>query len=73
MPGSRPKYAPPRPLSAKTLRGTTKPIWDGREYDADTVTFLVAVDRYKRERRRPFPTWAEVLAVARALGYRKGE
>lgn len=38
---------------------------------ADEVEFMMAVDAYKRLRRRPFPTWREVLAVARSLGYRK--
>lgn len=43
----------------------------GSEYTPDQVEFLRAVDRYKREHRRPYPTWAEVLAVAKSLGYRK--
>lgn len=42
-----------------------------REYTGEEMEFMLAVDRYKRENRRPFPTWAEVLAVARDLGYRK--
>ena len=29
------------------------------------------MDRYKRDNRRPFPTWSEVLEVLRAMGYRK--
>jgi hypothetical protein len=33
--------------------------------------FLMAIDRYKKENQRPFPTWTEVLEVIRALGYRK--
>ena len=43
--------------------------------------FLQAIDQYKRLGRlpgtmtalgpRPFPTWREVLAVVRALGYRR--
>ena len=32
---------------------------------------MKAMDRYKRENRRPFPTWSEVLEVLRSLGYRK--
>jgi hypothetical protein len=39
----------------------------------DEAEFGHAVDRYKRENRRPFPTFGEVLAVAVALGYRKVE
>lgn len=33
--------------------------------------FLMAIDRYKKENQRPFPTWTEVLEVVNALGYRK--
>ena len=33
--------------------------------------FLMAIDKYKRENARPFPTWTEVLEVIKALGYRK--
>ena len=32
---------------------------------------MKAIDQYKRDNRRPFPTWSEVLEVLRALGYRK--
>ena len=33
--------------------------------------FLMAIDQYKRENQRPFPTWTEVLEVIKAMGYRK--
>ncbi|OGZ72109.1 MAG: hypothetical protein A2908_04425 [Candidatus Staskawiczbacteria bacterium RIFCSPLOWO2_01_FULL_38_12b] len=33
--------------------------------------FLKAIDRYKIEMRRPYPTYPEVLAIALSLGYRK--
>jgi len=33
--------------------------------------FLLAIDQYKRDNARPFPTWTEVLDVIHALGYRK--
>lgn len=45
--------------------------WDNREYTDEERVFLLAVERYRRERRRPFPTCREVLAIALALGYRK--
>ncbi|VTR92806.1 Uncharacterized protein OS=Planctomyces maris DSM 8797 GN=PM8797T_17994 PE=4 SV=1 [Gemmata massiliana] len=32
---------------------------------------MKAMDRYKRENRRPFPTWSEVLEILRSLGYRR--
>jgi len=37
----------------------------------EQFTFLMAIDEYKRKNARPFPTWTEVLAVIKALGYRK--
>ena len=33
--------------------------------------FVMAIDRYKRENTRPFPTWTEILEVIKAMGYRK--
>ena len=42
-----------------------------RDYSDDETDFMKAMDRYKRDNRRPFPTWSEVLEVMRSLGYRK--
>lgn len=42
-----------------------------RDYSDDEITFMKAMDQYKRDNRRPFPTWSEVLEVLRALGYRR--
>src|SRR3954462_6765825 len=42
-----------------------------RDYSDDETGFMKAMDRYKRENRRPFPTWSEVLEVLRSLGYRR--
>jgi hypothetical protein len=44
-----------------------------RDYSDEETDFMKAMDRYKRENRRPFPTWSEVLEVMRALGYRRVE
>lgn len=44
---------------------------DGDSYTADEVEFMMAVEKWKRDNRRPFPTWREVLEVAHRLGYRK--
>ena len=33
--------------------------------------FLMAIDGYKRENQKPFPTWTEVLEIILAMGYRK--
>ena len=43
------------------------------DYSSDELEFLVAMDRYKRARRRPFPTWVEVLDVLKELGWTKAK
>jgi hypothetical protein len=42
-----------------------------RDYSDEEIEFMKAMDQYKRDNRRPFPTWSEVLEVLRAMGYRK--
>ena len=42
-----------------------------RDYTDEEAEFMKAMDRYKRENRRPFPTWSEVLEVLHSLGYRR--
>lgn len=43
----------------------------GSDYTDEERIFLVAIDRYKRKHRRPFPTWREVLLIVKSLGYRQ--
>src|SRR5262245_33127337 len=38
---------------------------------SEEMEFINAVNAYKQRHARPFPTWSEVLHVARSLGYRK--
>ncbi len=42
-----------------------------RDYTEDETEFMKAMERYKRENRRPFPTWSEVLEVLISMGYRR--
>ena len=42
-----------------------------RDYNDAEIEFMQAMDQYKRDNRRPFPTWSEVLEVLHSLGYRK--
>jgi hypothetical protein len=42
------------------------------EIDAEALEFIEAIDRFKREHGRPFPSWSEVLMVLRELGYHRG-
>jgi hypothetical protein len=37
----------------------------------DEMEFINAVNAYRNRYMRPFPTWSEVLHIAKALGYRK--
>lgn len=43
----------------------------GSDYTEDQIEFFKAVERYKRENDRPYPTWSEVLSVLLKLGYQK--
>lgn len=52
------------------IEGFTGPCL-GADYTPDEVEFLRAMDGYKSQMGRPFPTWREVLAVLQSLGYRK--
>jgi hypothetical protein len=42
-----------------------------RDYSADEIEFMRAMDEYKRKSGRQFPTWSEVLEVVRSMGYRR--
>ena len=65
-----------RALNAAEKRRTSErrrlidPTTCERDYTDEETDFMKAMDRYKRDNRRPFPTWSEVLEVMRSLGYR---
>jgi hypothetical protein len=42
-----------------------------RDYTPDEIEFMAAIDEYKRQNGRMFPTCSEVLEVLRKLGYEK--
>lgn len=44
-----------------------------RDYNDEEIHFMKAMDTYKRQSGRQFPTWSEVLEVLISLGYRKVE
>jgi hypothetical protein len=44
-----------------------------RDYTRAELEFMKAIQDYKAEHGRPFPTWTEVLEVALSLGYQKVE
>jgi len=45
--------------------------YPGADIDGEELAFLRAIERFQREHRRRYPTWREVLGIAKALGYRK--
>jgi len=42
-----------------------------RDYSSDEIEFMHALDEYKRQNGRMFPTCSEILEVIKKLGYRK--
>ena len=45
---------------------------EATEYTEDEMQFMMAMEKYKRE-KNPYPSYAEVLEVAKSLGYRKDQ
>lgn len=60
---------PPRPRKAR--RRHIDPTTCERDYSGDEIEFMRAMDDYKRDAGRMFPTCSEVLEVIRNLGYYK--
>lgn len=62
---------PPLPMCGHRTESRPAEVLPGSDYSDEERVFLMAMERYKREQRRPYPTWREVLHVVHALGYRK--
>ena len=52
-------------------RGDDRRSAEEGQMSDEQFEFLMAIDEYKKQNSRPFPTWTEVLEVIKALGYRK--
>lgn len=52
-------------------KSTISKVANGADYTDDEIDFMKAIDKFKRDRQKPRPTWAEVLEVARSRGWRK--
>ena len=55
----------------KVRRRQIDPTTCEREYTAEEVEFMNALDEYKRNSGRMFPTCSEILEVLKGLGYEK--
>jgi hypothetical protein len=66
-----------RRLGLDRRRGPGRRLTDERksaeegQMSEEQFAFVMAIDEYKKNNSRPFPTWTEVLEVIKALGYRK--
>lgn len=62
-----------QPIKApkKQRRRHIDPTTCERDYSGDEIEFMKAMDDYKRDSGRMFPTCSEVLEVIRSLGYLK--
>ncbi len=66
-----------RRLGLDRRRGPGRRLCDDRksaeegQMSDEQFEFLMAINEYKQQNTRPFPTWTEVLEVIKALGYRK--
>jgi hypothetical protein len=56
---------------ASGRRRLVDPATCDRDYSAEELEFMQAMQKYKQQSGRMFPTWSEVLEVLRGLGYEK--
>jgi len=68
LPKTVPVAGPPKPRIVHA-KGNFKPE-HGANYTAAQIQFMLAIEAYKRDEHRPFPTWCQVLDVLLGLGYR---
>jgi hypothetical protein len=69
-----PKAAAATAASAKALAAVREPDRAAppmAEIDGEALEFIAAIDRFKKQHGRPFPSWSEVLMIVRELGYRR--
>ncbi len=71
------EVVPPSPArerrARKERRRRIDPTTFEKQYTDDEVEFMTAMQHFKVQSGKPFPSHAEVLAVARSLGYDKVE
>ena len=79
-PSKRTKQAERGTREVSVIKEHRKPKGDDKPQTSDPfaptreeITFAKAMEQYKRDNRRPFPTWSEVLEVLFSMGYRKVE
>ena len=69
--GTKPRRADPQDLADEDVDEPERATPPLAEVDADALEFIAAIERFKKQHSRPFPSWSEVLLVLRQLGYRR--
>jgi hypothetical protein len=62
---------PPERRQKKERRRRIDPTTFDKQYTDDEMEFMNAMQRFKEETSKAFPSYGEVLAVATRLGYRR--
>jgi hypothetical protein len=66
-----PKKAPER-RARKERRRRIDPTTFEKQYTDDEMEFMTAIQRFKTQSGKSFPSFRDVLRVATGLGYRRG-
>jgi hypothetical protein len=61
----------PERRARKERRRRVDPTTFEKQYTADEIEFMNAMQRYKAQSGKAFPSYKEVLEVAQRLGYRR--
>ena len=61
----------PQRRAKKERRRRIDPTTFEKQYTSDEIEFMTAMQHFKVQTGKPFPTHAEVLDVAYSLGYRR--
>jgi len=69
--GTKPRRADRQDLAGEDVDEPERATPPLAEVDADALEFIAAIERFKKQHSRPFPSWSEVLLVLRQLGYRR--
>ncbi len=66
------KGKPAKPVKDEKSRKASKVnLTKPDEMSPEVLEFLTAIDDYKRQYERPFPSWSEVFEIVKGLGYTK--
>jgi hypothetical protein len=62
----------PERRARKERRRRVDPTTFEKQYTEDEIEFMNAIQHFKTQSGKPFPSYGEVLRIAARLGYRKG-